>query len=298
MGKEWGSAGFGRSIIALGRGLAKMRSLAFAEAKEEFGQAERGGDFTEIARKWREVADYWLVGRREIEALHSPAERGRRWYELWQTFTRWELPWKEQVFLEMRQKVFQVIVHLWQQEPWTLPYPLGYFQLEIGDIEGAIGSLEKELVKRPADPQTLMLLANAHYLKGDLVRAIEFYREALLERPWSGFELEIKNQALRLVWQDFEEEGWEEEWFPVYATLRGVLPLAPISEEEAADLSEQMAAGETGERVSRPRLFINCLKLACWARDKGLDREVELRRKMRELNPRLFELYLERRSKL
>jgi tetratricopeptide (TPR) repeat protein len=293
---------FSPAIIALGRGMEKMKRLAFAEARKEFEEALISQELTKITQRWKQAADYWLGGMRDIDSLAKPGNKAKRWCELWDTFLKDNLPWREQILADMRQHVFAQIVGLWQTDPVPLPYPIGYFQWETGDLEGAIRSLEADLQVDPRTPLIHLLLANVYYGKGEIITAARHYREAFLRKPLHGFEIEIKHSGLRGLWEEFEDEGVEWGWFPVYATLRGILPLPYINSwDEAREVEAQARQGEpadqemdTSEISNKAKLFLAYLQMAHWCRKQGAKQEIEYRRKMKSLNPLLFELYLER----
>ena len=293
---------FSPAIIALGRGMQKMKRLAFAEARKEFEEALISREVHEIVKRWKCAAEYWLGGLQEIDHLADPGTKAIRWYELWDQFTNEDLPWREQIFADMRQQVFSHLVSLWQSDPVPLPYPIGYFLLETGDLEGAINSLEADLQRDPGSPLTHLLLANAYYCQGKISKAARHYREALLDKPLNAFEIEIKHPGLRTLWDEFEDEGMEWGWFAVYASLRGVLPLPPITSSDEARETEAWTrqwepaglGAEAIEAAHKARLFLAYIQMASWYRKQGAKEEIEYRRKMKSLNPLLFEFYLER----
>jgi tetratricopeptide (TPR) repeat protein len=285
---------FSPAIIAIGRGMQKMKRLDFVGAQKEFQQALISHELMDIAQCWKQAAEYWLKGLREIEQLPGPGAQANKWYELWDSFIKQNLPWRDQILAEMRQQVFRQIIELWQTEPTPLPYPIGYFQLESGDLEGAILSLEAELQNNPRNPLIQFLLANTYYSQGKLNKASRYYCEALLEKPLRDFEFELKNQDLERLWEEFADEGLDDCWFPAYATLRGIFPLSPITtHEQAKEIEDKLLAGETTE-TNKSQVFLGYMQLAQWYRKQGTNREIEFRRKMKSLNPYLFQLYLKR----
>ena len=293
---------FSPAIIALGRGMEKIKRLAFAEAKKEFEEALISRELSAIAQSWKQATEYWLDGLQDIDCLAESGAKARRWYELWDGFIKQDLPWREQILTEMRKQVFGQIVRLWQNDPVPLPYSIGYFQLETGDLQGAITSLEAELQNDPGLLFTNILLANAYYCQGEISNAARHYREALFQKPFNKFNIEIKHPGLRSLWEEFEDEGMAWEWFPVYAALRGVLPLPPMTSwDEAQEIEAQtqrweltVSGTDTTEITNKARRFLAYLQMARWCRKQGGKQEIDYRRKMKSLNSFLFELYLER----
>ena len=163
----------------------------------------------------------------------------------------------------------------------------GEYLVEAGDLEEAQASFVATFASTQ-EPRALFLLGDVAWGRGDTAAARRVYLGALLLDPFSPALGAVRDDEVRalpaLVRDDLEIEDEPEAWAAPAGILDGVLPRA--GPEETAALPPPRS-----EALARAPAFVEALQAAPGARG---DAAVEIRRTMKRLSPRLFELYMDR----
>lgn len=152
----------------------------------------------------------------------------------------------------------------------------------------------------PEQGRFLAYLGDALFVKGETGDARECYRAAFLEDP-SGIDMDHqRDRAVLEMVGEMEEEGLSGEeaigWIPVWGWLTGVFSLGPPDADDPPAPREETRQPERPPAGDAPRRWFCLLRKAERPRtekrdDAGL---VRARREMRELNPLMFERYMEK----
>jgi tetratricopeptide (TPR) repeat protein len=177
--------------------------------------------------------------------------------------------------------------------------PPGFYLLEAGALEEARASLTRTLDAGPG-ARALFLLADTTLLLGARAAARRRYLEALLLDPFDAAFAGIRDEDVRalptVAGDEIEIAEEPLAWSAPVGIVTAVLPW-PAGLSQRALAPDQPAAGAASspsrrDAIERARAFVRAI--AEMGAPEGRGRTVELRRTMKQLCPRLFEVYMDR----
>jgi len=186
--------------------------------------------------------------------------------------------------------------------------PMGYLFLQTGQLEHAIQSLQACILKDPDNAAVYGYLGDAYLLRGDKKTARQSYREACLIDPAGMDWRHLKDEELK----EFKEEllleyGFDQqltvEWLPSHARIDGLFERKVIGLHAGVKemVNEYLALRKSLSRKQNPlvqaRLFLRGLILCENEESFKLVKKIDLmdvRREMRQVNPDLFEEFLDK----
>ncbi len=186
--------------------------------------------------------------------------------------------------------------------------PMGYVLLQAGRYGEATRSLQECIVMMPHEAALYVRLGDAYLLRGETAVARQCYREAFFIDPsaidWRHVEDADLKQLNRdiLLEYDFDPD-LAREWLPSHARIEGLFERRVVGLNDGLKemVDDYLAIEKVWSKEKSPhqaaRLFLRGMVL-CENREslkiiKKIDL-IQVRRTMKQLNPHLFEEFLER----
>jgi tetratricopeptide (TPR) repeat protein len=287
-----------RRTILLNSAEEHLRNLELEQAVGHYGEmlAETPDDLSISAVKT--AVEAW---QRRLERFHSSPPGIDRIYHLYQSITE-SIP----TALLAGLRTFIIMQLEAEESPELIFIPprfhLGCLLLEIRTPVEAEKWFARALDSAiPARGRFLAWRGDALVMAGETSDAREYYLAAFLEDP-SGVDVSrLRDQAVREMLIEMEEEGIDEDetifWAPAWGWLKGMFGLGTLERERIESLYvEFQTTGDASAVFALPRLWFEFLRHAERLRTEFRnDGElVRVRRKMKELNPILFAKYMEK----
>ncbi|MBW1736002.1 MAG: hypothetical protein JRJ69_00285 [Deltaproteobacteria bacterium] len=260
-----------------------------------------------------ELAGFWKERIRDVDWSMIDLPGAGRLYKVWTEFEEtFDYPWRPKSLEEQFQVKFfsKVINGLGVTRPdkaRKLPneVPIGLLYLIAGRVDEAIQSLQSLIATEPGNATAYGYLGDAYVLRRDLRTARICYREAFVIAADRVDLKRIQDRELREKLNEvLEDENAIDNplgWFPVTAQLDGFFEQRILRDlEELKQWLQQyfMLAKnyhKNGDRGLVPRLFYHAMVLSDNASIMRFIKKVELpelRRNMKEWNPKLFKKYM------
>ncbi|MBF0517250.1 MAG: hypothetical protein HQK97_09065 [Nitrospirae bacterium] len=180
--------------------------------------------------------------------------------------------------------------------------PIGLFYIYAGDLKCAKTRLEKAVIKNPDDARLRGYLGELYFLKGDVQNSRICYREAFETNP---NEVDIDSISDSAVVDLLKRDASNKDWIVSYGCIEKVFPykIIKILDDLRLYVNEFLKMEKDyrkeGNAALAPKLFYKCMVLAESGQYLKHIRSVEfikVRALMRQLNPWLFEIYMEGRK--
>ena len=186
-------------------------------------------------------------------------------------------------------------------------FPAGYVFMQAGDWDQAIHTLRARIASDPDNARFYGYLGDAFYLGGNISTAAQCYFQACLIDPVALDWWHMQNHELLLLRQELMEDHDNhdangEAWIAVQAYLRGMISPRPIEQKQKlAELVERYLEKERAyieNRQAHTAAQIFLIGIVLCAREPLL-RQIQgadfaaIRARMKEINPTLFEQYLQ-----
>lgn len=186
-------------------------------------------------------------------------------------------------------------------------FPAGYIFMKAGNLEQAIQALRARIAADPDNARFYGYLGDAFYLRGNIITAGQCYFQACLIAPDALDWFHMQNQELLLLRQELtdDDDGQDangEAWIAVQAYLRGIIFIRLTDQKlKLAELIERYVEKERDyieNRQAQTAAQIFLIGIVLCAHEpllrqiKGVD-FAAVRARMKDMNPRLFEQYLQ-----
>ncbi|KWT87422.1 tetratricopeptide repeat protein [Candidatus Magnetominusculus xianensis] len=188
-------------------------------------------------------------------------------------------------------------------DDYILNIPVGLFYIYAGDLKGARARLEKGIIKNPDDAKLRGYLGDLHFLRGDVKNSRICYREAFETNPNDVDVDSISDSAVIGLLNHIKKDvpGYLE-WVVSYGCIESIFPYKTIKilddlriyVNDFIKMEKDYRKG-TDEALI-PKLFYKCIVLAESSQYLKNIRSVDfikIRALMKEINPYLFEIYME-----
>jgi tetratricopeptide (TPR) repeat protein len=183
-------------------------------------------------------------------------------------------------------------------------FPAGYLFMQAGDWEQGIHTLRARIACDPENARYYGYLGDAFYMGGNIQTAGQCYFQACLIEPAALDWRHMQNHEILLLRQelmdDYDTNG--EAWIAVQAYLRGMISPRPIEQKQKlAELVERYLENEKDyiqNRQTHTAAQIFLIGIVLCAHEHFLSQIkcpdfAAIRAGMKEINPTLFEQYLQ-----
>lgn len=186
--------------------------------------------------------------------------------------------------------------------------PVGFILLRAGRYKEAVRSLQECIVKMPGNAALYGWLGDAYLLRGEPAVARQCYREAFFIDPaaidWRHLEdadLKQLKQDILLEY-DFDSD-LAQEWLPSHARIEGLFERRAVGLNDGLKemVDDYLASEKAWSKEKTPhraaKLFLRGMVLCENAENLKFIKKIDLiqvRRVMKQVNPDLFEEFLER----
>jgi tetratricopeptide (TPR) repeat protein len=286
-----------RRTILVNAANEHLRNLELEQATALYDRilTEAPDDSAIISAK--QAVEAW---RRRVELFHSSSPGIDRICVLYQNLSE---PASTFLVSGLRSLIMEHLEREDSPELIFIPprFHLGCLLMEIGKTDEAetwfLLALDSGIPERG---RFLAYLADALVMKGEADAARECYLAAFLEDPHGIDRDYLRDQDVREMIVEIEDEGVAGEeafcWVPVWGWLNGIFALeTSVGDGKRKFDSELLTMDASPGEKSVPRLWFELLRRAEHLRTRFRDDDelIRVRRKMKELNPDLFTRYMD-----
>lgn len=262
--------------------------------------------------------EFWIEREEKHESIEEHYQKGLFLIKQWKTFLLFTKNLKDKdrdgkVFYAIKSMIFGQALYDFSRfgseskivTAGTL-FNMGLCYKNIGNYETAIENLEAANSKKNSDAAVLAELADCYDLINEPKAAKIFFREAFYIDP-QKIEIEfLESRMINKLTEQLVQNGYSgavlKEWIPVYGVLRGIfnikrelkgLELAQLK-QSIITLENNLNEDEGNKELNIPRLINKYIWLIDYYRmlKDNRSRIEDILRKIRNLNPAVYELYI------
>ncbi len=259
---------------------------------------------------------FWRERDRRVRDEQDLFSRGEYWLDQWNRYLNQFTDNLDGCFnrasFALKQWVYQKALESFEglapcesrQNPDVL-LRIGRCYKGLGDYGRAAEVVEKASHKRQNDPAILAELADLYALIGENRASKAFFREAFFINPGNIDILSLEAPMIGRLVKEMEERGYRgeilKEWIPVYGVVFGIFNVKrELSSIEASKLKQKILSmtHELQEDPDRFYLVPRLINHYFWLIDHSISRKEDrssiedLLEKIRKLEPRIYELYI------